>query len=298
MTRQVKTSTFSHAHPLKGALLMLLATLLFAVADALGKQVTTHYPFQQAVWLRCVFGMLMVGTVMLATRVSFRSHRWGWHLARSLVGIPLTMGIFTGLKYIPLAEVTAIVFASPLIVALYSSLVLKEQISRGIYLAIIAGFCGVLLVVRPTPGHFHVAHLSMLAFAGAAAFLTISARQLLKSESVLALNFYVYPVSAILTTPGAHQNWVMPTARDWLLFLLLALFATLALFCVTKAVHYTRPSRLAPIDYSRILWTVALGYLIWGEFPDAMTWIGIVVIVSCGLYIVTRPAGDDYAQGG
>lgn len=280
-----------HDHPLKGALYMLLGTLLFALSDALGKQVTGTYPFQQVVWLRCVFGMLMVGGLMACAGVPFRSARPGAHLARSLVGIALTLGIFTGLKYIPLAEVTSIVFASPLIVALWSSLVMKERISRGNFVAIVLGFLGVLLVVRPTPGHFHVAHLFMLGFACASAFLAISARKLLHSESVLVLNFYVYPATALLTTWGAIDGWVAPDRYGWLLFFLLSLFATLALYCVTKAMHCARPSQMAPIDYSRILWTVTLGYVVWGEFPDGLTWIGIAVIVVCGLYIVTsRPA--------
>lgn len=284
------TNHSRHDRPLAGALYMLAGTLLFALADAVGKVVTSLYPFQQAVWLRCMFGMAMVGGLMLLTGQPFRSSRPGAHLARSLAGIVLTLGIFAGLKYIPLAEVTSIVFASPLIVALYSSLVLKENISRGSFVAIVLGFVGVLVVMRPTPGHFHIAHLCMLGFATASAFLALSARRLLHSESALALNFYVYPATALLTAPGALGGWVRPDWQGWGLFLLLALFATLALYCVTKAMLSARPSQMAPIDYSRILWTVSLGYVVWGEFPDVLTWVGIAVIAACGLYIVTRPA--------
>lgn len=289
MNDTTTSNTNRHDRPITGALYMLAGTLLFALADALGKVVTNSYPFQQAVWLRCMFGMFMVGGLMLLARQPFRSSRPGAHLARSLAGIVLTLGIFAGLKYIPLAEVTSIVFASPLMVALYSSLVLREHISRGSLVAIVLGFLGVLLVVRPTPGHFHIAHLYMLGFATASAFLALSARRLLHSESALALNFYVYPATALLTAPGALGAWVSPDWQGWGLFLLLSLFATLALYCVTKAMLSARPSQMAPIDYSRILWTVTLGYVVWGEFPDALTWIGITVIVACGLYIVTRP---------
>jgi len=275
---------------------MLLATVLFAVADALGKLVTSDYPLLQVIWLRSVFGIAMIGTAILLSRGSFGSTKPGWHLSRSLVGIMLTMGIFAGLKYMPLAEVTSIVFAAPLIVALYSSLVQKEHLQRSTFAAILGGFAGVLLVVRPTPDHFHFAHLFMLGFACASAFMSITARKLATTESVLTLNFYVYPATAVVTAWWAWQNWLMPDIRGWSLFFLVSLFATLALFCVTKAMHCARPVLMAPIDYSRILWTVGLGYLVWGEFPDGMTWIGIMIIVGCGLYIVTRPGSGAKAS--
>src|SRR5690606_26160946 len=111
----------------------------FAVADALGKLLTEHYPFAQIIWLRSAFGLGLITLAILLSRDlrQFRTAKPRWHLARSLVGIVLTTGIFVGLKYIPLAEVTALVFATPLFVALYSSLVLKERVGRGTYAAIL-----------------------------------------------------------------------------------------------------------------------------------------------------------------
>ena len=272
----------------RGISLMLLATVLFSIADALGKQLTLGYPFVQIIWLRSIFGIVMIGSVIIMSGKlgQFGSHRPRWHLARSVVGILLTTGIFTGLKYIPLAEVTAIVFATPLIVAVYSSLFLREQVKTSTYAAIVLGFVGVLLVVRPTPAHFHVAHLLMLGFALASAFMSITARRLSATESVLTLNFYVYPLTALVSTPSAIAQWQWPDTAGWALFLAMSMFATMALFCVTKAMHAARPAQIAPFDYARILWTLSIGYLVWGEFPDHLTWLGIVVIVLCGLFIV------------
>lgn len=276
---------------------MVSATLLFSAADATGKLLTEHYPFMQIIWLRSAFGLGLIGAAIAATTGAggFGSARPGWHLARSLVGIVLTTGIFMGLKYIPLAEVTALVFANPLMVAVYSSLVLGERISTGSWAAIVFGFVGILLVTRPTPDHFHFAHLFMLGFAAATAFMILTARKLAATESVLTLNFYIYPATLLLATPWALSAWVMPDALDWLLFFATSAFATLALYCVTRAMHSARPSQVAPLDYGRILWTAALGYLFWGELPDALTWTGIAVIIASGLYIVTR-RGSDHAK--
>lgn len=275
----------------RGILYMLLATLLFSIADAFGKLVTEDYPFMQIVWLRSMFGLVMFGAALTLTGGRFGSSKPGWHLGRSVMGIMLTTGIFMGLKHIPLAEVTAIVFATPLIVAVYSSVILKERVSTGVFVAIFTGFIGVLCVVRPTPDHFHFAHLFVLGFCCASAFMSLTARKLIHTESVLTLNFYVYPATTIVTAWWAFEDWVQPDLWGWCLFFLVSLFASLALFCLTKAMHCARPAQVAPFDYARILWTISLGYLVWGELPDSMTWLGILVIVSCGLYIVTRPGG-------
>lgn len=277
--------------PRLGIAFILLASLLFAIADAFGKLLTEHYPTTQIIWLRSVFGTLLIALAILLSgnHRHFISHRPGWHLVRSGVGLLLTTGIVIGLKFIPLAEVTSLVFATPLLVALYAAFIQGESVPASIFWAIGLGFIGVLCVVRPTPEHFHPAHLFMLCFACAAAFLAITARTLADTESVLTLNLYLYPVTAVTVAYWALTDWRWPDAAGWGVFLLTSLFATLALFCVTKAMHCARPALVAPFDYVRILWTVAIGYLFWDEFPDHFTWLGMLIVVLSGLYIVTRP---------
>ena len=277
-------------HLAKGIMYMVLATMSFSMADATGKYLTGKYPFMQIVWLRSVIGMAMIGLVILGTRNShqFKTKRIGWHLSRTLVGIILITGIFTGLKYIPLAEVTSIVFANPFIVAILTPFLLLEKVSRHTYFAILIGFIGILLVARPTPDHFHYAHLFMLGFAAATAYLIVTARKLADTEAVLTLNFYLYPGVILFSSYWAMQEWQAPDLITWLLFFALALFATLALFFVTQAMHNAKPAVVAPIDYVRIIWTVTIGYLFWDEFPDPVTWAGIVIIIISGIYVVSH----------
>ena len=274
----------------KGIMYMVLATMSFAVADATGKLLTEKYPFMQIVWLRSVIGMAFIGLAILGTGrwQLFKTRRPGWHLSRTLVGIMLITGIFTGLKYIPLAEVTSIIFANPFIVAIFTPVFLKEKVSRHTYYAIAIGFIGILIVARPTPDHFHYAHLFMLGFATATAYLIITARKLADTEHVLTLNFYLYPGIIIFSSYQALSGWQSPDLLAWILFVSVALSATLALFFVTQAMHNARPAEVAPIDYCRIIWTVSIGYLFWDEFPDPFTWIGIIIIIISGIYVVTH----------
>jgi len=272
----------------KGVLFMMLGSLLFAIADALGKLVTQNYPLTQVVWLRCFFGMVLISSfIVFQGRLSdFKTTRKNAHLARSIVGIAMTGSMMTGLKFIPLAEVTAVVFATPLIVAVYSTVIQKESMGRGMFIAILLGFLGVLVVVRPTPYHFHFAHLVMLLFAVSSAYLSITARALIKTESPLTLNLYIYPATIILGGYFAWRDWVTPDLLSLAALFGVALFASIALLSITKAVHCASPARVAPFDYSRMIWTVSIGLVFWGELPDAITWIGISVIIFCGIYIL------------
>ena len=272
----------------KGVLFMMLGSLLFAIADALGKLVTQNYPLTQVVWLRCFFGMVLISSfIVFQGRLSdFKTTRKSAHLARSIVGIAMTGSMMTGLKFIPLAEVTAVVFATPLIVAVYSTVIQKEPMGRGMFIAILLGFLGVLVVVRPTPYHFHFAHLVMLLFAVSSAYLSITARALIKTESPLTLNLYIYPATIILGGYFAWRDWVTPDLLSLAALFGVALFASIALLSITKAVHCASPARVTPFDYSRMIWTVSIGLIFWGELPDAITWIGISVIIFCGIYIL------------
>lgn len=272
----------------KGVLFMLLGSVLFAVADALGKFTTQGFPLFQVVWLRSVFGAMLVALVIAANRrwQDFRTTNPLAHAKRSIAGLFMSAFMLTGLKYIPLAEVTAIAFATPMIVAVYSALALKEHVGKDIFAAILIGLGGVILVVRPTPDHFHFGHLAMLGFALSSAYLSISARALAKTESALTLNLSVYPAGVVFFGGFAITDWVSPDPLSLAALFGVALFATLALLSITHAVHLATPAKLTPFDYSRILWSVSLGFLFWDELPDAVTWAGIAIIACCGLYIM------------
>ena len=269
---------------------MLLATLCFTGADSLGKQVAITYQVSQATMLRCILGMLFIGIYAVARKQMhhFKTRRAGWHLFRGVVHTILVLGIFYGLKHIPLAEVIAILFANPFIIALLSPLLLNEKVSRQSWLAIVIGFLGVLIIARPTLDHFHLAHAVCLISATGSALLIITARRLADTESVITLNFYLYPIPILITTLWAVPSWTSPPVMDWLLFVAMSLTATMAVIFVTQAMHHARPAVVAPIDYLRLIWTPLIGFTFWHEVPGIFTWTGIVAIVISGIYIVTH----------
>jgi drug/metabolite transporter (DMT)-like permease len=274
----------------KGVLFMLLGSVLFAVADALGKFTTQSFPLFEVVWLRSLFGAILVALVIVANGrwQDFRTNNYRAHIKRSIAGAFLSGFMLTGLKYVPLAEVTAIAFATPMIVAVYSAVALGEKVGKDIFAAILIGLGGVILVVRPTPDHFHFGHLAMLGFALSSAYLSISARALASTESALTLNLSIYPFGVIVFAGFAFRDWVTPDPVSLGALFGVALFATLALLSITRAVHLATPAKVTPFDYSRIIWSVTFGFLFWDELPDAVTWGGIATIICCGLYIMSR----------
>jgi len=275
---------------LLGIAYMLLGTVLFSIADSSGKWLTADYPIMQIAWIRSVTGLSLIGLFALFTgRLQhLKTARPGWHLFRSFMSAGTIMAIFYALKYIPIAEYVSLTFAAPFIIALLSPLVLQEKVSLHSWLAICLGFIGILIVLRPTPDHFHIAHLAALSVALSIATLSITARLLARTESATALNFYIYPANIIISAYWAVDSWIMPTAFDWLLFITLGTTATIALGCFVQSLRYAMPAVVSPIDYARMLWMTVLGYVIWGEVPAPITWLGIIVIIASGIYVVSH----------
>jgi drug/metabolite transporter (DMT)-like permease len=196
--------------------------------------------------------------------------------------------MFYGLKHLQLAEYAAIVFATPFFVAAFSPLLIGESVRGHTWIAIAIGFGGVLLVLRPTPDHFEMAHLVTVTMALGVGLLVLTVRHLSITENAITLNFYLYPLNILVSGWWAYDQWRAPTAVDWLLMIALGACATLALGCFIQAMRYARPATVAPLDYLRLVWTVTLGWLIWDELPDLPDWIGIALVSVAGIYLVRQ----------
>lgn len=277
-------------NPLFGILYMLAGTVLFSIADATGKWLTADYPLIQIGWLRSIGGLLIIGTfALLSGRIAqIKTSRPGQHFLRSLLSAITIFLIFYGLKYIPIAEYVALTFAAPFIIALLSPMVLREKVSVHTWVAIGLGFVGILIILRPTPDHFHLGHLASLGVAFSIAALGITARMLSTTESAIALNFYIYPLNIIVSAWFAIDTWVSPSAFDWILFSILGISATAALGCFIQSLRYAKPALVGPIDYARMIWMISLGYFIWGEIPALLSWMGIGIIIVSGIYVVSH----------
>ena len=286
----MSNDTHLKQNPLLGIAYMLAGTVFFSIGDSTGKWLTTDYPVMQIAWIRSLMGLSLIGLFASFTgRLQhLKTKQPGWHLFRSLMSSGTIIIIFYSLKYIPIAEYVSLTFAAPFIIALLSPLVLQEKVSLHSWIAICVGFVGILIVLRPTPDHFHVAHLAALGVAISIATLAITARILATTETATALNFYIYPANILISAYWAIDNWVTPVAFDWFLFVLLGTTSTAALGCFLQSLRYAMPAVVSPIDYARMLWMISIGYLIFGEVPTPITWMGIIIIIASGIYVVSH----------
>jgi drug/metabolite transporter (DMT)-like permease len=285
-----------------GIAYLLSATLLIALADALTKWLSASYGTPQIALIRCVLGTLYMTAFVIATRrtAELRTRRAAGHMLRALLVAAVILGVFYSLARIPMLEVEAIGHAAPFFVALLAPILLKEKVTGHNWLAIGTGFLGVLIILRPDPHHFHVAHVVMFGCALIYAVLILLARGLSRTESTLALTFYIYPPSAVIAAAAVwYSQWATPTAVHWLLFGLQSLFATLATVFFIAGVRRIDATLAATLDYTTLIWVAVLGFVIWGEMPDPITFSGIVLIVAGGVYIVrhsTRRMDESIVQ--
>jgi drug/metabolite transporter (DMT)-like permease len=273
-----------------GSAYMLFAVALFAGMDALVKTLGNHYPTPQIVFCRSAFAFLPLAMAVRLNGgiVALRTERPGYHVARGLLGLFSMVAFFMALPRMRLADVIAISFSGPLFIAFLAGSVLGERIGAARWVAVFAGFGGVLLIVRPGTSVFDP--ISLLPLAGALSYSSIMllVRRLGAREGVVATAFFFTVVTTIASAFVAPLVWVSPDVAGWLMLAGTGLAGGTANLCLTQAFRSTPVSDLAPLEYTSLLWGIALGYTFWGEIPDAVAAFGSAIIVASGLAVLPR----------
>ncbi len=282
--------TDSTDRPLLGILLMLTGIASFSVMDATIKWMTADYPVIQVVALRSWFGLPLLALFALYRGgfKSLRSGRPSVHVGRFLLVLLLTFGFFWGLSQMKLVDAIAITFAAPIFITALSVPILKELVGLHRWVAIGAGFIGVLIMLRPGSGVFEWASLVVLGSVLSYSLLMITTRVLKSSESTASLMLYPQlgmSITGLLLTPFF---WVSPTPGDLLLFAMIGIFGTFGIICITHAFRLGPAAVISPFEYSALIWATLLGYLLWSELPDSITLLGAAIVIACGLYIIYR----------
>jgi len=272
-----------------GILLLSLATLCFATLDAAAKWLVQSLPVVEVVWLRFSFHVLLMVLLLapLHGRRLVRMHQPRWHLLRAGMLATMTGLNFWALQYLQLAETGAIQFSVPLLIALLSAWWLHERLDARRWLAIVAGFIGVLLVVRPGTQGFHPAILLSVVNALFYALFNMLTRRMAATESPESMQLVAAFGAALLLTPFALAQFRMPAdAFTWAIIGVAGLFGGLGHQFVAMAHRYASAAVLGPFLYQQILYMVAWGWLIFAQVPDAFVIAGALVVVCSGLYLL------------
>ncbi len=274
---------------------MLAAVGLFALMDAGLKALVAHYPPMQVSALRGLASLpfvlfwvsLSVGPRQLVPAL-FRV-RWGLHALRGALGISMMAAFIYALRTLPLSTAYTIFFVAPLLITALSVPILGERVGPRRWAAIMVGFVGVLVVLRPTgDGLASLAGLAVLLAAFGYAVSAITVRVLARTDSSQAIVLWMLLSLALGAGALALPDWVAIRPTHGWLILGVGLAGALGQYTITEAFRRGEASLIAPLEYTALLWGVLLDFALWQVLPDGITWVGAGIIVLSGLYMVRR----------
>jgi drug/metabolite transporter (DMT)-like permease len=278
---------------LRAILLMCAAVTLFSCLDASAKHLVlnTDISTAQVVWMRFAGQALLMAAILGPWTIPslLRTNKLGLQIVRSFLMVACTACNFIAVKYLRLDQTVAVAFLAPLVVAALAGPLLGESVGWRRMLAILIGFAGILIVVRPgfTEVHwaFGVSFLSMLAYA----LFMLLTRKLSTFDPPLVTLFYALLAGTLLGAPIAFAGWIWPESQLlWLQLASLGAFGGLGHYLLILAYRLAPASSVSPFLYFQMISMVGLGYLIFDDLPDQWTLIGSLVVVGSGIYLVNR----------
>ena len=287
-------STMSNQRPFVGIAVLILSTWALSSLDA-GAKWLMQFGLSLAVlsWVRYLIHALLVLVFTLPTRGTgiFKSKQMKFQILRGALVLTATLTFFSALRYLPQAEATAINFLAPLLVLCLAPFFLKEPSRIHRWVAAFCGFIGVLIIVRPGSGLHPLGVTFGLITAGIFSLQFIVTRKLAEDDAMTTL-LWTGIVGTVLSTVLlffflddliriiATYNWL-----DWLILASTGMFGTLGHWLQIKAYQNAPASLLAPFVYLQIVAATALGWLIWRQFPDSLSWLGIAIVCGSGVVV-------------
>jgi drug/metabolite transporter (DMT)-like permease len=258
--------------------------------DASAKLLSSEMHLLMVVWGRYLFNFIFVSLLFFrnGSQGLLRARRFNLQILRSLLGLSSTFAFWGALIFLSLADCVAIAFVSPLLVTVLSAPLLGEKIGVHRWGAVIVGFCGAMIIIRPGMGIVHWAVILPVIAALFWANYQIITRILSRTDGALTTLFYTSAGGVFFTSLVVWPFWMMPSLKQLFVLAWMGLLGTLGHYFLIKAFEIAPASMLAPFSYTSILWSTLLGFVIFRDFPDGWTMAGAVIIISSGLYIIQR----------
>lgn len=276
--------------PLRGVGFLLAFSFLIPAMDALAKDLSSVLPVLQIVWARFFFHLLLMAPLVLWRHGlrGFLPAQLGLQMLRGMLMLLCTYTFFLALKYMPMADTLAIAFVGPLAQTALSPWLLGEKVGPRRWSAVIIGFIGVLIVLRPGGNLYGWVTLLPLTTGIAYALFAILTRRLAQSAPPDVTLVFAALFGALVMSAMMPSVWQMPDGLAWGKMVAIAIIAALGHFCVIRAYEFAPASMLAPLHYAEIVSATLLGFVMFGDFPDLYTWVGVAVIIAAGVYISLR----------
>lgn len=275
---------------LRALALMALGMFSFSATDAIAKFLTQSLNPLQIVWSRQLG--LVVGVVVLLSMYGpsiLKTEHPRLQVLRGVLAVMSATLFIFAVKFVPLADAVAVSFVAPFVVTVFGALLLREPVGIRRWIAVVVGFIGTLIVIRPGAGVVHPAAFIVVIAATLFAFRQILSRHLASSDRTPTTIAYTAIVAIVILTVPLPFVWRSPQSTTELLLLIgLAVGAGIGEFMVIRALEIGLAVVVAPVQYTLLIWGTMYGWLIFGQLPDFWTWVGALIIVATGLYTLHR----------
>tara|TARA_Y100000590_G_scaffold382015_1_gene451632 strand:+ start:14 stop:862 length:849 start_codon:yes stop_codon:yes gene_type:complete len=277
---------------MKAIILNLSAWVMLPIMDGFAKYLSSTIPVLQITWSRYFFTVIIVLPVML---IFFRKNfKWTeepkLQLIRGLLLFCANILFFYSISVISLAKALTLAFIAPLIVTILSPILLNEKVGFRRWAAVITGFIGSLIVIRPGFVEVNLASIAALGTGVLYGFYLIVTRKLHNSDHPLLTLLLTGVVGAIIGSLIIPSVWVQPTITEWYMMFAIGFFASIGHLFLILSLRYADASKLAPFGYFEIITNIIIGFYFFNHFPDNWTFLGLFVIISSGIYIFRREA--------
>ncbi len=266
---------------------MMVLPFLDVIAKYLGRQ---GVPVMQIVWARLFFGAVMTlpFALKLAGVRGLVPNMPAMHVVRASLMIAATGFFFAALHYLSIADTLAIFFVQPLIVTMLSPVVLGEKVGIRRWLAVIVGFVGTLIIIRPGLQELNPGVVLALGAGASLAIYLLLTRKIAGSAPAMVTTFYTSLVGAVIMSVIVLFVWQPPTAAQWGFFILLSAIANGGHYLIIRAYDHAEASLLAPLAYTEMIMATVAGWYFFGDFPDVWTFVGVGILIVCAIYISWR----------
>lgn len=271
---------------LLGSIFILIGELCFVSMGSLVKLLAETMPNQNIVFFRNLFGLIALTPILVKIGVgSIKTKVIHLHILRSLAGVLAMYCFFYALAKLPLADAMLLKISAPLFIPIFAFIWISEFISTRTIIAILVGFFGVILVLRPT-GEIQIASIVGLLGGALAAFAKVSIRRMSDTEPTSRIVFYFATISLIVSSIPLLSSWATPTNQEWQLLILLGVVGTTGQLFLTRAYTLAPASRVGPFTYSSIVFASLIGWWFWDETMTLITLTGASLIIFAGILII------------
>ena len=272
-----------------GVLYGIASVACFAMMDASVKWLDM-FPVGQVLFSRFFFGLIPI--LMLVPRGEFKTFyktsRPKLHAFRAITGTLAIIALFIALREIPLADVVSLTFGGPIFVTLGSMFFLSEKVGIRRWLAVLIGFFGMLLIVKPAYEELNIYYIFPIIFCIFFACVALSIRSLSSTEPNYRIALYFSLLSMIVGLLTLPFGWVMPNKFELFLLIFTGLVGSVANILLTVSLRYAEASLVTPTKYLNLVFAILLGYFIWGEIPKLLTLVGAGLIIISSVIIFMR----------